>query len=192
LYLEQIAKLQFKHASTVSSALAGIYTTFLLTHLKEPPPAFWLLVTSILCFFFVAGLSIFVLSNLAWHIREGYYNIVRQTSVVLVLTYSFFTIAFFSSIIFTVVNVPSIASKGAQDTKDEIKIYIKGYVDSTFETLLRGDIKDTITRELESFSSRIDSEILKTMEEHNSTMRQYINDELEKMLSITPPNSDMP
>jgi hypothetical protein len=95
----------FKHAATVSSAIAAIYTTFLLTGLKEKPDAFLALIISIISFFAVVGSSVFTLSNTAVHIHKGNYELTGQVKLSLLATYVFLIGVFASTLIFTFFNI---------------------------------------------------------------------------------------
>ena len=115
----------FKHASTISGVIATVYITFLLTGIKEKPPAFIFLVISIIAFLAVAFLSIFTLANTASHVAAGNYTLTWQIRISLLAIYILYFGAFLCTGVFTITNISRFASKKTQDIPDEIKTYIQ-------------------------------------------------------------------
>jgi cellobiose-specific phosphotransferase system component IIC len=179
----------FKHASTISSLIATVYITFLLTGLKEKPPAFLFLVISIIAFLVVAFLSVFTLANTASHVAIGNYGLTRQVKISLLIIYIFFFGAFVSTGIFTITNISRFTIKKPQEVPEEIKTYIQKYVSDFNQKSIQYDINNTITKELQILSSRFDENLRKTISEHDKIIKEYIDNKLKEMTFVTPQRS---
>ncbi len=162
-----------KTATTLSSAVAGIYTTFVLTHLETLPHdfAFGCLVVSTVSLVSVAFFGVIALGNQAYYVGRNEYGLSKEGRFSLRLIYGLLFLALLGTAGFAFTYTPP---KKTADVEEAVKQYVKEYFDTTAKASLQKDVHDILNKELQLFSLQLNKEFRGVVEEHDKAIQQYI------------------
>lgn len=162
-----------KTATTLSSAVAGIYTTFILTHLETLPHdfAFRCLVVSIVSLVLVAFFGVLALGNQAYYVGRSQYELSKEGRFSLRLIYGLLFLALLGTAGFAFTYTPP---KKTADVEEAVKQYVKDYFDTTAKASLQNDLRDILNKELQLFSLQLNKDFRGVVEENDKAIRQYI------------------
>ncbi len=127
-----------KTATTLSSAVAGIYTTFVLTHLETLPHdfAFGCLVVSTVSLVSVAFFGVIALGNQAYYVGRNEYGLSKEGRFSLRLIYGLLFLALLGTAGFAFTYTPP---KKTADVEEAVKQYVKEYFDTTAKAVEEHD-----------------------------------------------------